>query len=69
MMVVYYISACLKCVERVMWSKVTENQARKWHENFHKGHETVFGNDEDDDFYDSIFEYKDLGIQDGEGGE
>ena len=59
------MSACHECKEKVMWSKVTEECALKWHENFHKGHNTVFGHDLDDDFYDSIWKYKDLGIQDG----
>lgn len=64
-MATYYISACHDCKERVMWTKVTEEQGLKWHKGFHKGHRTVFGNDLDDDFYDAIWKYKDLGIQDG----
>jgi hypothetical protein len=64
-MAIYYLSACHECKEKVMWSKVSEEQAKKWHETFHKEHKTAFGNDLDDDFYESIWKYDDLGIQDG----
>lgn len=64
-MAIYYLSACRECEERVMWTKVTKQQAEKWHSNFHRGHDTVFGHDLDDDFSDLIWEYEDLGIQDG----
>ena len=64
-MSIYYLSACKDCEEKVMWSKVTQEQAKKWHNNFHKGHSTIFGHDLDDNFYDSICKYKDLGIKNG----
>lgn len=64
-MSIYYLSACHDCKEQVMWSKVTKEQAKLWHGNFHKGHKTEFSSDHDDDFWDSIRGYKDLGIKDG----
>lgn len=60
---VYYISACHDCKERVMWLKCPKETAENWHEEFHKGHEAELGIDEDDEFYDRIWEYKDLGVQ------
>jgi hypothetical protein len=64
-MAIYYLSACHDCKEKVIWSKVSQEQAEMWHINFHNDHNTVFGHDLDDEFYDSIWKYKDLGIQDG----
>lgn len=64
-MAVYYISACHDCKEKVMWLKTSKEQAEKWHENFHKNHNKELGHDLDDDFYDSVSTYKNLGIKDG----
>ena len=66
-MSVYYISACHDCKTTVMWSKVTEQLAQQWHNNYHRGHCTEFGHDEDDEFYyDRTSGYKDEGIADGD---
>lgn len=63
---VYYISACHDCNECVMWAKCTREAAEDWHKAFHPGHNTQLSSDYDDDFYDAIRRYRDLGIRDGD---
>ena len=63
---VYYISACHDCKEHVMWDKCTREAAEEWHKMFHPGHNTQLSGDYDDDFYDTIRGYSDLGIRDGD---
>ena len=64
----YYISVCHNCKEQVMWDKCPKEQGEIWHEeyteNFHKAHNTQFDSDYNDDFYDSIYDYSDLGVCD-----
>lgn len=67
-MSVYYISSCHDCQERVMWIKVERWKAEEWHEYFHKGHNTEFGDDFQDEFYDRVWTYENLGIKEGEEG-
>lgn len=62
-MSLYYISACHDCKEWVMWAKATEKTCKEWHDEFHAGHDKEFGHDYDDEFYDKVWKYKDLGIQ------
>lgn len=69
-MSVYFISACHKCKEHVMWSKCKRVTAEKWHKDYeeqHKEHknQVQMSTDNDDEFYDRIYHYKDLGIKDG----
>jgi len=64
----YYLSACHDCKERVMWNKCPEEQGEKWHDKYvetsHKGHNTQFDSDYNDDFYDQILNYTMLRISD-----
>lgn len=55
------MSACHDCKEWHMWDKTSEDWAYRWHfklfKKRHQEHNTEFGNDYDDEFYDKIIHY------------
>lgn len=59
----YYYSACHDCKIKTMWAKCPSETALVWHERFkkeHENHDTGVSHDYDDEFYDRIWQYKEI---------